>query len=73
MDTGGNAIVISGLLEDYFFYAFRREQAVWGSVSKYPVQNDSVRRVWEKGMGHYAAYLMPVNIPQGTIWLSFGP
>ena len=66
-------IVIFGLLEDDFFDAFLREQAVWGSMSKYLMQNDSVCRPWEKGTGHYIAYLIPVNINQSMFWLSFRP
>ena len=49
MDTGKNAIVISGPLEDDFSYAFLREQTVLVSGSKYAVQNDSVRcrKAWD--------------------------
>jgi len=42
-------------------------------VSKYVVQNDSVCIMWEKGMSHHVAYLIPTNIPQGMIWLSLRP
>ena len=61
-------MVILGPLEDDFSYAFLREQTVWGSVSKYARFSS-----WERGINHYGAYLIPINIHQGMIWSSLRP